>query len=81
MSVWGQWRLALLLIGRSSFMRRFVVTVFGTAVIIITMVSVPDRRLAPEEVDVVLQREQVHGTSSQDVRLVFSVHRIAGILE
>jgi len=62
-------------------MRRFVVAVFGTTIIVLTMVSVPDRRLAPEEVDVVLKREQVHGSSSQDVRLVFGVHRITSVLE
>ena len=39
-----------------------------------------DGTLAPEQVDVVLQREEVESAPGQDVGLVLGVDRIAGVL-
>ena len=65
-------------------MRIFVEAVFGSNEVVLPMmvvVSVPDRSFSPKEVDVVLDREEVHRASGQNVGLVFGVDRVAGILQ
>jgi hypothetical protein len=46
----------------------------------VVVVAAADGALAPEQVDVVLQREEVQSSAGQDVRLVLSVDRISGVL-
>ena len=77
--------MSLLLICGSSFVRIFVETVFGGSAVIVfpmvVVVSVSDRSFSPKEIDGVLDREEVHRASSQNVRLVLGVDGVAGILE
>jgi hypothetical protein len=77
--------LSLLLICGSSCVRIFVETVFGGSAVIVfpmvVVVSVSDRSFSPKEIDGVLDREEVHRASSQNVRLVLGVDGIPGILE
>ena len=63
--------MSLFLIGGSSFMRRFVVSILSPNVVVfvrcmVSVVSV-NRILAPKQVNAVLEGKEVHGAPGQNV--------------
>ena len=80
-----EWCLSLFLIGGSSFMRRFVVSILSPNVVVfvrcmVSVVSV-NRILAPKQVNAVLEGKEVHGAPGQNVWFIFCVNWIAGVLK